>query len=300
MKHILLGISAWADRELIESGRFYPPDVKTPWERLRYYAREFSIAEIDSSYHFFPTRRNMDLWLENTPPGFVFDIRAFSLFTGHPTPWTSLPRTIREGMGDPSEHRERLYLHHLPDEIVDALWRIFAGALGSFDAAGKLGAVLFQFPPWFHPREENYRYLSSCRERLPQYRLAMEFRVGSWLNEEHREQTLTLLRKQQIALVCVDEPQGLRSSVPPSAEVTAPLGVVRFHGRNRENWERKDISTSERFSYLYSLDELKEWEPGIRLMVENVDAVHVIFKNKSQDFPIRNARQMRQLLDEDS
>jgi uncharacterized protein YecE (DUF72 family) len=128
----------------------------------------------------------------------------------------------------------------------------------------------------------------------------MEFRVGSWLNEEHREQTLTLLRKQQIALVCVDEPQGLRSSVPPSAEATAPLGVVRFHGRNRENWERKDISTSERFSYLYSLDELKEWVPGIRLMAENVDAVHVIFKNKSQDFPIRNARQMQQLLDEDS
>ena len=86
MSQILIGTSSWADHSLVESGLFYPPEVKTPAGRLSYYSERFPIAEIDSSYHYFPTRQNLTLWLENTPPGFVFDIRAFNLFTGHPTP----------------------------------------------------------------------------------------------------------------------------------------------------------------------------------------------------------------------
>jgi uncharacterized protein YecE (DUF72 family) len=95
MGKILIGISSWADTELIHSN-FYPPEVKTPESRLSYYASRFPIAEIDSSYHFFPTQRNLALWLENTPDGFKFNVKAFRLFTQHPTPFSSLPRTIRE------------------------------------------------------------------------------------------------------------------------------------------------------------------------------------------------------------
>lgn len=106
------------------------------------------------------------------------------------------------------------------------------------------------------------------------------------------------LREQKVALVCVDEPQGLKSSVPPVAEVTAPIGVVRFHGRNRENWEKKDIPVAERFDYLYVEQELREWVPEISRMAEESKEVHVIFKNKYKGFSVENARQMKQLLEQ--
>lgn len=292
MGRILVGISSWA--ELVPSG-FYPADVKTPEARLSYYASQFPIAEIDSSYHFFLTQRNLKLWLENTPEDFTFNVKAFSLFTQHPTPFNSLPRTIREKFGDKLPSKTNLYWQHFPVEAVEELWVIFAHTIESFHLTGKLGAVLFQFPPWFHPNPQNYDYIASCRERLSPYQVAVEFRVGSWL-ERHKEETLDFLRRLGIALVCVDEPQGFKSSVPAVAEVTTPIAIIRFHGRNKENWERRGIPATAKFNYLYREDELKEWVLKIREMAEKAAEVHVIFKNKHADFPIRNALQMKELL----
>ena len=254
------------------------------------------IAEIDSSYHYFPTRQNLTLWLENTPPGFVFDIRAFSLFTGHPTPPHSLPRSIRDEHEELANHKGNLYLHHLPEGVAGRLWEIFASYVRAVDSAGKLGVILFQFPPWFHQNKENFDYLTACRERFLKHQLAVEFRTGDWLSGDNLEETLTFLRRHKLALVCVDEPQGLKTSVPPVAEVTSSVGMVRFHGRNAENWETKGILTEERFNYLYSKDELRAWVPDIRRMAEQADKVHVIFKNKSRDFPVRNAREFTEIL----
>ena len=295
MARIYIGISAWADRTLIESS-FYPAEVKTPAERLRYYSQRFPIAEIDASYHYFPTRQNLDLWLGNTPPAFIFDVRVFSLFTRHPTPFTSLPRSLREKFADSIEHKDNVYLHHLPPEAIDELWQVFVSILEAIRTAGKLGAVLFQFPPWFHPRPENFDYMAECREKLAPFRVAVEFRVGTWLDDDNREPTLGFLRKHGMALVCVDEPQGFKSSVAPIAEVTASPGFIRFHGRNRENWEGKGISTDEKFSYLYDEKELAEWVPKIRDMAEKSDELHIIFKNKHRDFPVTNAYQLSRLL----
>ncbi len=294
MGRILVGISSWAEPELVRSG-FYPAMVKTPAARLSYYASRFPVTEIDSSYHFFPTQRNLALWLENTPDGFSFDVKVFSLFTQHPTRFSSLPRTIREKYGGLVQAKGNVYLHHLPDAAVDELWAIFTRAIQAFQAAGKLGAVLFQLPPWFHPEPRNLDYIGSCRERLAPYRMAVEFRVGDWL-DKHREETLKFLRERGIALVCVDEPQGFKSSVPPDDEATAPLGIVRFHGRNKEHWENKGIPSTEKFNYLYSENELEEWVPRIRALAGNTRELHVIFKNKHADYPIRNAARMKELL----
>ena len=295
MGQILVGISSWAEPELVRSG-FYPAEVKTPEARLAYYASRFPVAEIDSSYHFFPTQRNLAFWMGNTPNGFIFDVKAFSLFTQHPTPFSSLPRTIREKYAGQIPDKGNIYQHHLPESAVDELWTIFIRTLESYEAAGKLGAVLFQFPPWFHPEPKNFDYIGSCRERLSPYQVAMEFRVSSWL-EGHHEETVSYLRQHGITLVCVDEPQGFKSSVPPVAEATASLGIIRFHGRNRETWEDKGIPSTEKFSYLYSEDELKGWAPRIRSMAQSTEKLHVIFKNKHADFPIKNAVQMKELLE---
>ena len=82
---ILVGTTSWIDRILIESGRFYPREVYTAEERLRYYAGQFPIVEVDSSYYALPTTRNSKLWVEHTPARFVFDVKAFRLLTGHQT-----------------------------------------------------------------------------------------------------------------------------------------------------------------------------------------------------------------------
>jgi uncharacterized protein YecE (DUF72 family) len=292
MGRILIGISSWADRALIESG-FYPENVKTPAGRLEYYAENFGLAELDASYHFMPTRNNIALWMDNTPAGFVFDVRAFSLFTNHPTPASSLPKDLQLKAPQDVDH---FYIHSLPENLVDQLWQRFAQVILPLSSAQKLGLVVFQFPPWFHYSKENLDYIVRCKERLPEYRLAVEFRTGGWLNDAHREETLKFLRLYGLCLVCVDEPQGLKSSVPPVAEATSPISMIRFHGRNAENWEGKDIEPSERFNYLYSIAELKEWVPKIRAMAEKSD-VHLIFKNKHKDFPVKNASQMKQLLE---
>jgi hypothetical protein len=101
--------------------------------------------------------------------------------------------------------------------------------------------VLFQFPPWFYPGNEQREFILSCKQKLPQYRLAIEFRHNSWLNEKNTERTLTFLRDNDLPLVCVDEPQGFKSSVPPVTEITSDIGLVRFHGHNQETWEKKGI-----------------------------------------------------------
>ncbi len=293
MERIRLGISTWSTPELAHSG-FYPPEARSAADRLRYYSSKFSVAEIDSSFHFFPTGHNVDLWLGNTPDGFAFEVRAFSLLTGHPTALNSLPKSIRDKYGSQVKAKGNVYPHHLPADAIDELWAVFGLIVGRFRDAGKLGAVLFQFPPWFHPEPENYKYLEDCCRRIRNCHVAVEFRAGSWL-VQHKDETLEFLRKRGIALVCVDEPQGFRSSVPPVAEATSDLAIIRFHGRNAETWEQKGIPADEKFNYLYAEEELEEWLPRIRRLAETVE-VHVIFKNKHADFPIRNVTQMKTLL----
>jgi len=293
---ILVGTCSLTDKTLLESG-WYPPQVATPEERLRYYARHFPIVEVDSSYYALPSPRNAVLWAQRTPDDFVFDVKAFALFTHHPTPPRSLPRDIHDALPPQLREKRNLYYRDLPPELVDELWRRFAEALLPLDSAGKLGAVLFQFPPWFRPGRESREYMAALRERLPQFRLAVEFRQARWLAEERdRQLTLRFLREHGLPLVCVDEPQGFSSSVPPLAEVTAPLAVVRFHGRNAATWEARGLTTAERFNYLYTPEELGEWVPRVRQLAREAEEVHVLFNNCYRDYAVRNARQMAQAL----
>ncbi len=230
---ILVGTASWTDPSLIESGRFYPPEAKSAEDRLRYYAGVFPIVEVDSSYYGMPAERTARLWAERTPEDFTFDVKSFSLFTHHPTPPRALPKDIREALPAPALEKRNLYYDDVPPELRDELWRRFWSALLPLDSAGKLGIVLFQFPHWFLPGPESLAYLEDLLARVPQYTAAVEFRSPRWLDEEHVERTLSFLSARGMPYVVVDEPQGTRASVPPVVAVTAPVAVVRFHGRNR-------------------------------------------------------------------
>ena len=297
MAKILVGITSWTEPTLIESGRFYPEEARSAEARLKFYASRFPIVEVDSTYYALPAQRTSGLWAERTPAGFIFDVKAFRLFTQHPTPLAALPKDLREAIPGKLKEKRNLYYHDLPGETTNELWKRFESRLLPLDSAGKLGVVLFQFPHWFYPGNERRDYILSCKDRLPQYTLAIEFRHGSWVNEKNRERTMAFLTDNGLPFVCVDEPQGTRASVPSVVEGTAQIGVIRFHGRNRENWEKKGISTAERFNYLYSDNELRSWLPGIKQLASKTQQLHVLFNNCYADKAVVNASQIKLLLD---
>lgn len=298
MGEILIGTCSWTDRSLIECGRFYPPWVRTPQERLQYYASLFPTVEVDSTYYGLPTQRISTLWVERTPEEFLFHIKAFSLLTGHAAAVKALPRELQDSLPQGLRGKERVYLRDLPKELQEEVWARFQEGILPLDSAGKLGLVLFQFPPWFLPGRESRAYILSCKEHLPQYRLAVEFRNNAWLSERNAPYTLQFLRENGLTFVCVDEPQGFRSSVPPLAAATTELAYVRFHGRNRETWERRGATASERFDYYYSEEELEEWVPRLRALKEETRQTHILFNTNNQDQGIVNARRLAGLLGE--
>ncbi|MBI5446023.1 MAG: DUF72 domain-containing protein [Deltaproteobacteria bacterium] len=290
---ILVGTTSWTEKTLIESGAFYPADATTPEARLRHYATRFPIVEVDSSYYAVPRIETAEAWAERTPPGFVFDVKAFRLLTRHQTPPAVLPPELRERCPE----KKTLYPEDLPPEVDADLWALFRAALEPLRRAGKLGAVLFQFPPWFVFRRANLDYLGRCAERLEGYRLAVEFRHASWFHGRNRDSALAALRDLRLVHVVVDGPQGFPSSVPAVWEATVPdLSVFRLHGRNAETWQKKGLTAAERFEYLYSEGELREIVPPLENLAERVEKVHVLFNNCYRDYAQRNAASLRGLL----
>jgi len=297
MGEVLVGTCSWTDPTLIRSGRFYPASAKSAESRLQFYASQFRLVEVDSTYYAMPSEATAKLWVERTGADFTFDIKTFRLFTMHPTPLISLPKDIREALLKNTVEKKNIYQKDLPPEVVNELWGRFERALLPLDSAGKLGVVLFQFPPWYYPGNEQRDYILSCREKLPQYQIAVEFRHNSWVNENNKERTLSFLRDNNLPFVCVDEPQGFKSSVPPMAEATSGICLVRFHGRKRENWEKQGIGPAERFNYLYSEEELREWAAKIRELAGKTKQCHVLFNNCHEDKAVVNAKQISLMLD---
>lgn len=298
--NILVGTASWTDASLVKCGRFYPPDAKMAEERLRYYASQFPIVEVDTTYYGLPSVDNAIRWVERTPPDFVFDVKVFRVFTLHQTPLDSLPRDVREEVQGLANEKGNIYYPDLPSDVQDELWARFTDGIRPLKEEGKLGYVLLQFPPWVLRRRSSIEHIEECADRLGDYAIAIEFRNRTWLEEGDRRETLAYLREQNLALVIVDEPQGFASSIPPLWEVTSPdLSVVRFHGRNRETWTKKGLTSSaERFDYLYSEDELRDFVEPVQALASQARQVHAIYNNCQQDYAQRNARQFADLVAE--
>jgi uncharacterized protein YecE (DUF72 family) len=291
---ILIGTSSWTDKTLIKDGNFYPSDAKTAEKRLQFYASEFPLVEVDSTYYFPPSESNSVLWIERTPKNFTFNIKAYSLLTNHPTRPNSLYKDLQPAI---PEGKRNVYREQLPDEVVDEVWQRFRDALMPLHSAGKMGAVLFQFPQWFVISKKSKAYIEECVERLPDFRVAVEFRHKSWMEERNVEETLGFLEERHLPYVCVDMPQGFDSSIPPIAAATAKdLAMVRFHGRNRETWQAKSDTASARFRYDYPKEELEEWVPRIESLAGETRETHVLMNNRYQDFAVRNGRELGDLL----
>ena len=296
MGKILVGTSSWTDKTLIESGKFYPATATTPEDRLRFYASQFPIVEIDSSYYGIPSVDNARRWVDRTPAGFVFNIKTYRLFTRHQTPVVSLAKELREALGSTGKN---VYDKDVPGEIAMELWRQFRAVLELLRDAGKLGAVHMQFAPWvaFHP--ESFGYIEHCRAMLAGFTVAVEFRNKTWFDtDRHTARTLAFERENGFVNVVVDEPQGVPNTIPSVWEVTNPaLCIVRLHGRNHGTWNRKGLdASSQRFNYDYDEAELRDIGGHVKGIAVKVASTHVLFNNNYQDQGHRGARALTEIL----
>jgi uncharacterized protein YecE (DUF72 family) len=284
---ILIGTASWTDKSLLKSG-WYPKGADSAEERLRYYSTQFPLVEVDSTYYFPPSEKNSELWANRTPEDFTFNIKAFSLLTQHPTKTEAIYKDLEV------PDKRNVYPKDLKADVVDEVWDRFLSALQPLHAAGKVGALLFQFPPWFVIGRKNREYILECAKRSAPIPILVEFRHKSWLSERNRAETLEFLEGHGLAYVCVDMPQGFKSSVPPVLAATADLAAIRFHGHNDAEWESGSVQR--RFKYLYSDEELRRWAPKVHDLAAEAGSTHVLMNNCYRNYAQRNARELAELL----
>ncbi|MDB5873805.1 MAG: hypothetical protein JWQ07_3247 [Ramlibacter sp.] len=295
MGNILIGSASWTDKTLIDCGRFYPKDCKSAEARLRHYATQFPMVEVDSSYYGMPTPANAQLWAERTPQDFIFNVKAFRLFTGHQTSPIVLHKDLQQALGPDAP--KTLYYKDMPKEIADELWRRFSEALEPLRQAGKLGAVHFQFAPWLLRNREGMAHVEHCVEKMQGQQLSVEFRNKSWFDGDNLRKTIDFERGLGVVHTIVDGPQGFANCVPRVWEVTQPsVALLRLHGRNSDTWNIKGPASSSRFNYWYSREELAAMVPEIHRVAGLADSLHIVFNTNYEDQGQANARLMRQLL----
>jgi uncharacterized protein YecE (DUF72 family) len=239
------------------------------------------------------------LWIERTPKDFTFNIKAYSLLTHHPTRIDSLYKEVKESLPDELSAKKNVYMEKMPQDLADEVWQRFRDALMPLHSAGKLGAVLFQFPQWFVISAKAKAWIVECKERLPDYRIAVEFRNKLWMQPRNQDETLSFLEDHDLTYVSVDMPQGFDSSLPPVAVATSKeLAMVRFHGRKAETWEARTKTAAERFEYEYSKRELQGWAPKVRDLAAQAKETHAIMNNCYANYAVQNARQLASLIEE--
>ena len=294
---IHVGTCGWTDPTLIESGRFYPSPKMTAEERLRFYASRFDTVEVDSTFYALPSEKVIGLQTQRTPADFTLHYKAFGLLTRHAVDARRLPKVIKEMLPAGLAQASRLRYEQVPEAAIDMAWRMFDSAILPAESAGKLGVVLFQFPPDFACAPAHQDYILACRDRLPHYRLAIEFRHPSWLSAANRELIFGWLRENRLTYVSVDEPQFSEPiTVPPVAEATTDIAYVRLHGRNADAWLKRNITAAERFAYDYSDGELAEWVLKIQKVANFADDTFVMFNNCFRNYAVKNAQRLAEML----
>ena len=253
---IYFGTSGFSYKDWV--GPYYPEGTPRQ-EWLEYYARDFSVTELNFSYYRIPSASTLERLVAKTPKGFVFTLKA------------------HQDMTHNRKRDERVFT-----EFVDSLEPLIE--------SGKFGCILAQFPWSFRPDEEGLRYLRFLRQQLPDLPVVIEFRRREWI----RDETFDFLRDNDLGYCCVDQPR-FKSLIPPIAVATSPIAYVRLHGRNAKKWWQHDEAW-ERYDYTYSDEELEEWVPKVRKLDEQADKTFVFANNHWQGQAVQTARQLQMLL----
>jgi uncharacterized protein YecE (DUF72 family) len=274
---IRIGTCSWADESLVKY--WYPKGVRSGEERLRYYAEHFDTVEANSTYYRLPDEQMVANWAERVPDGFVMHVKAFGMMTRHPVKADVLPPELRDGA--PVDNRGRI--DRPPRELRAEVFARFHAALEPLRTAGKLGGILMQFPSYIVCKPLSYEYLEWAKDQLRGDHMLVEFRHRSWLEEEHRAEVLSFLEELGATYVIVDAPKTeAKNLVPTVVARTSPMAYVRMHGRNAATWNIRGRSAAERFDYLYSDEELREWAQPLKELAAGAREVYVMLNNNGR------------------
>ncbi len=274
---IRIGTCSWADETLTKV--WYPKRVRSGEARLRHYAERFDTVEANNTYYRLPDAELVANWAERVPDGFTMHVKAFGLMTRHPVKLDALPEDLRDVM--PVDERGRV--DRPPRELRAEVFRRFSRALEPLRERGKLGGVLLQFPPYVVYKPLSLDYLEWAADQLAGDEVLVEFRHRSWLEEENRAETLAFLEARGLTYVIVDAPKtDAKNLVPTVVARTSDTAYIRFHGRNAATWNKRTGSAAERFDYLYSTEELREWAPALRELAADSESVFAMFNNNGR------------------
>ncbi|MBA3264698.1 MAG: DUF72 domain-containing protein [Thermoleophilaceae bacterium] len=289
---ILVGTSSWADPGFVKE--WYPPKMAAR-ERLPWYAQRFEYVELNSSFYAVPDRTTVHKWVEETPDGFVFDVKAHRLLSRHSAPVESLPPELRDEAETTGRGRVTL-----TPELETALAQRLVEETAPLAEAGKLGGYLVQLTPAFGPGRHELEELDGLIAALKPRRVAVELRHRGWLRDKRRETTLRWFADHDVVFVSVDAPPGDHFSIMPSdldAVTSDGLAYLRLHGRNTDGY-LKGKTVAERFGWRYEDDELDQIAERAKAMAEHAGEVHVAFNNNRGDDAPTAAQRFRALLDQ--
>jgi uncharacterized protein YecE (DUF72 family) len=257
---ILVGPAGWsyADWE----GIVYPHHKPVGFHEAGYLAQYFDTIEINTTFYSPPRAELAKAWIKRVQhnPAFKFTAKLWKRFTHERTADRRDEKVLKEG-------------------------------LAPLAAAGRLGALLLQFPWSFKNTRENHDYLSALFVQFLEYPLVLEVRHASW----NKPEIFRWLGELGVGTCNIDQPV-IGHSIAPNDRVTAPVGYVRLHGRNYEHWFTSSERPEERYNYLYSLAELKPWAERIKSIAQRTDTTYVITNNHYQGKAIANALQLVSLI----
>jgi len=261
---ILIGPAGWSYADW--RGRVFPEGAGTKFDTLALVAKYFDTVEINSSFYYPPKPETARSWLVRTAhnPNFIFTAKLHKVFT------------------------------HKRDKLTEKDEGVFREGIDPLREAGKLGAVLIQFPWSFKNERDERVYLTKLVGRFRDYPLVVELRHESWNNPR----ILQTLEDLGVGLCDIDQPI-FPNSIKPSAEVTSSIGYVRLHGRNYQQWFRKEGNVLERYDYLYSRDELEPWLDRIKEVAQKAKQTFVITNNHARGQSLVNAFEILAELEEE-
>ena len=266
---IRVGPAGWSYPDWV--GYAYPAKKRKGFHEATYLAQFFDTIEINTSFYNPIRAEHAKGWVERVSANqnFTFAAKMWQRFTHNANP--SVPPLTAED-----------------EKLVRAGFDVLRDA-------GKLGAVLLQFPFSFHRTAETFAYLDRVLRRFADYPLAVEVRHGTWNVPEVFE----LLRKRSVGFCNIDQPV-IGKSLEPSARTTGPVGYVRLHGRRYDTWFSDDetIASFERYNYLYSEEELRPWAERVKKVAKSAPDVYVITNNHYQGKGLVNALQLISMLKE--
>jgi uncharacterized protein YecE (DUF72 family) len=270
---IRVGTAGWSYKDW--EGVFYPPGMSHRKEHpLEYLARCFDVVEINTSFYGHIKPELAKLWVRKADavnPQFVFTAKLHRSFTHSPAMVVgpTSAATIRPNDGDERLARE---------------------GLEALASQGKLGALLIQFPFSFKNTSLNREYLEALLRQFIEYPRVVEVRHSSWNNAE----TLASFEQKNVAFCNVDQPL-IGRSLEPTEHVTSPVGYVRLHGRNYDQWFEGD-NRDDRYNYLYSEDELSGWKDKIERIAHKAEVTYVVANNHFESRAGVNGLQLKHML----